>query len=170
MSSCRIIGVGQPLAGDDGAGPAVIAWLRALALPDGIVATTVPEPRALIPFLEGPDAPPLVVVDAVVADPPGEVMELSPWEIAARELASVPRQRMSVAQALAVADAMRPRGVAPPDVQFIAISIARPQRWVPALSPAVAAAVPRAADLALARAMQVLPLGRPAGIQSGDRQ
>jgi len=158
MNGCRIIGVGQPLAGDDGAGPAVIAWLSELALPDGIVAATVPEPRGLLPLLSGPDAPPLVVVDAVLAEPPGEVLELSPWEIAARELASVSRRGMTVGQALALADAMRPRGVAPPDIQLVAISIARPPRGVRTLSPAVAAAVPRAADLALARAMQVLQL------------
>jgi hydrogenase maturation protease len=154
MTGCRIIGVGQPLAGDDGAGPAVIAWLSALALPDGIQAATIPEPSALLPLLDGPDVTPLVVVDAVLAEPPGEVLELSPWEIAACELASVSSHGMTVAQALALADALRPAGVAPPDVQVVAISIARPQRGSRTLSAAVAAAVPRAADLALARAMQ----------------
>ena len=153
---CRIVGVGQPLAGDDGAGPAVIAWLRAIALPDGIQARTVSEPSGLIPLLEGPDAPPLVVVDAVLADPPGQIVELSAWEVAATALASVSSHGMSVGQALALAEAIRPAGEPQPDVQLVAISITRPLRGARALSPAVAAAVPRAADLALARAMQVM--------------
>jgi hydrogenase maturation protease len=153
---CRIIGVGRPLAGDDGAGPAVIAWLCALALPDGIEAATAPEPSALIPLLDGPDARPGVVVDARLADPPGEVVELSPWELSALELSSLSSQAMTVGKALALADALRPPGVAPPDVQLVAINIARPQRGDRALSPAVAAAVPRAADLALSRAMRAM--------------
>ena len=159
MIGCRIIGVGQPLAGDDGAGPAVIAWLREIALPAGVRADTVPEPSALIPLLHGPNLPPLVVVDAVLADPAGQIIEMSPWEIAARTLVSVSNRAMSVGQALALADALRPGGVAPPDVQFVAISIARPQPGARTLSPVVAAAVPRAADLALALAMEAM---RPA--------
>jgi hydrogenase maturation protease len=134
----------------------VISWLRAIALPNGIHADTVPEPSALIPLLDGPSVPPLVVVDAVLADPAGQVIELSPWEIAARTLASVSSHGMSVGQALALAYATRPAGVAPPDVQLVAISIARPRRGDRTLSPAVAAAVPLAADLALARAMQAM--------------
>jgi hydrogenase maturation protease len=153
---CRIIGVGQPAAGDDGAGPAVIAWLCGVALPDGIEAVTIPEPGALIPLLDGPDARPVVVVDAVLADPPGEVLELSPWEVAALELSPLSSQRMTVGKALALADAMRPPGNAPPDIQLVAISIARPHGRTRTLSPEVAAAVPRAADLALSRAMQAM--------------
>jgi len=164
MNGCRIIGVGQPMAGDDGAGPAVIAWLREIALPAGIHADTVPEPSALIPLLDGPNLPPLVVVDAVLADPAGQVIELSPWEIAARTLASVSSRAMSVGQALALADALRPAGVAPPDVQLVAISITRPPRGARTLSPAVAAAVPLAADLALALAMEAMhPMQRWGG-------
>jgi len=159
---CRIVGVGQPLAGDDGAGPAVIAWLRTIALPAGIQVETVPEPSALLRLLEGPAAPPLVVVDAVLAEPPGQVVELSAWEIAATALASVSSHGMTVGQALALADAVRPAGVPPPDIQLVAISIARPLRGARSLSPAVAAAVPRAADLALARAMQAMQ------VQEGD--
>ncbi|HXJ22476.1 MAG TPA: hydrogenase maturation protease [Polyangia bacterium] len=156
MIGCRIVGVGQPLAGDDGAGPAVIAWLRSIALPAGVHAHTVPELCALIPLLDGPGALPLVVVDAVLAHPPGQVTELSPWEIAARSLESVSGQGMSVGQALALADARRPAGVAPPDVQLVAISIVRPRPGDRTLSPVVAAAVPLAADLALALAMQAM--------------
>lgn len=154
MSRCRIIGVGQPLAGDDGAGPAVIARLRAIALPAGIEAETVREPSALIPLLEATDPPPLVLVDAVLSEPPGQVLELSAREITATAPASVSSHGMTVGQALALAHAMRPARARPPRIQLVGISISRAQRGTEVMSAAVAAALPRAADLALALAIR----------------
>jgi hydrogenase maturation protease len=133
-------------------GPAVIDRLRASPLPPHVALREVREPSALVPLLDEPGAT-LVVVDAVVADPPGEVRALDPATVARAAPASVVRHGLSVGQALALAAATRASGVAPPDVHIVAVSIARPLRGALGLSPAVAASVDEAARLALALAL-----------------
>jgi hydrogenase maturation protease len=152
MTSCRIVGVGQRLGGDDGAGPAVIDHLRAGPLPAEVVVSEVGEPSALLPLLED-GASPIVIVDAVLAEPAGEVIELDPAALETRGLASVSSHGLSVGQVLALAQATRSDAAPPAQVRIVAITIARAQRGATALSPAVAGAVPRAAGRALAGAL-----------------
>lgn len=151
MRSCRIVGVGQRMGGDDAAGPAVVDHLRAGVLPPEVTVTEVGEPSALLPLLEG-GASPIVIVDAVLAEPAGEVIELEPAALETRGLISVSSHGLSVGQVLALAEATR-SDTEPPPVRIVAITIARAQRGATALSPAVADAVPRAAGRALAGAV-----------------
>jgi hydrogenase maturation protease len=152
-NACRIVGVGQRLAGDDGVGPAVIDHLRRSALPPGITIGEVREPSALIPMLAETQGR-LIVVDAVLADPPGEVLALEAGALEARGLASVSSHGVSVGQALALARATLSDAAAAADVRVVAVTTARPVRGTQGLSPAVAACVPRAALLALELATQ----------------
>ena len=153
MTRCRIVGVGQRLAGDDGVGPAVIEHLRRSALPPEITIGEVREPSALIPLL-GETQGRLVIVDAVLADPPGQVLDLDDHALEARSLVSVSSHGLSVGQALALARATMPEAASAVDVRVVAITTARPIRGTQGLSPAVAASVPRAALLALELATQ----------------
>jgi hydrogenase maturation protease len=63
-----VIGVGNEFRRDDGAGPAVVAWLRDLEPPGVRFVITDGEPTRLIEAWTG--AALAVVVDAVRADPP----------------------------------------------------------------------------------------------------
>jgi hydrogenase maturation protease len=152
MTSCRIVGVGQRLGGDDGAGPAVIDFLRAGPLPPGVTVTEVGEPSALLPLLED-GASPIVIVDAVLAEPAGEVIDLAPAALETRGLVSVSSHGLSVGQVLALAQTTRSDAAAPPPVRIVAITIAQAKRGAIVLSSQVAGAVPRAAERALAAAV-----------------
>jgi len=72
----------------------------------------------------------------------------------ARGLASVSSHGLSVGQALALARATMSEAASVPEVRVVAVTTARPVRGTQGLSPAVAAAVPRAALLALELATQ----------------
>jgi hydrogenase maturation protease len=145
-----IAGVGQRLAGDDGVGPAVIDCLRAQRLPPDVVLAEVCEPSALVPLLDGPGGT-LVIVDAVLADPPGAVHALDGAALERVAPRSVSSHGISVAQALALAAATRPPGSAAPELRIVAVHIGRPIRGTPGLSAPVAASLPEAARLALAQ-------------------
>jgi len=144
-----IVGVGQRLAGDDGVGPAVIDRLRAALLPADIVLAEVGEPSALIPWLHDAGGR-VVIVDAMLADAPGEVRALDPAALEPGAQSSILHHGVSVGHALALAAATRAPESPPPEVRVVAVGIARPVRGAEGLSPAVAAAVDEAACLALA--------------------
>jgi hydrogenase maturation protease len=147
--SCRarIIGLGQAAAGDDGVGIAIIEWLQTHALPRGIEVIRAAEDSALASLLETPA--PVVLVDAVLASPSGEVLDLRPEQLAAHQLRAVSTHGMGVAQAIELARILTPDLVSP-SIRIVAVTIERPQRYVQELSAAVAAAVPRAAARVLA--------------------
>jgi hydrogenase maturation protease len=146
----RIVGVGQPFAGDDGVGPAVIAFLRGAGLPAGVEVGEVREPSALIPLLD--DERPMVIVDAVLAAPAGAVLDLDAGAVESGGLTSVSSHGLSVGAALSLARASRPADRPPPDVRVVAVAIGSAVRGARGLSAPVEAAVPRAARLALERA------------------
>lgn len=158
-ASALIVAVGQRLAGDDGAGPAVIDHLRGSPLPPGVTVAEVREPSALLPLFErgdkGGERPrTLVLVDGVLASPAGEVLALTADDIETRNLVSVSSHGLSVGQAVALGRAVNPDG-GPRAVHVVAITITSAARGVPGLSASVAAAVPRAAARALALATEV---------------
>ena len=144
----RIVGLGQAAAGDDRVGLAVIDHLRRSALPPDIRIGEVREPSALIPML-GETPGRLVIVDAVLAEPAGEVLDLDADALEARGLASVSSHGLSVGQALALARATMSEDASVPDVRVVAITTARPIGVRKGCRRAVAASVPRAALLAL---------------------
>jgi hydrogenase maturation protease len=140
-----VIGVGTP-RGDDAAGLTVAEVLAAGALPAGIEVRRCerPLPDLLDALAEAEAA---VVVDALrPAGTPGRVRRLEREEIAARGAHS--SHALGVLPVLELAEAL---GRAPRSVALLGIEAAS---TTPAetLSPAVRAAVPEAAALALALA------------------
>jgi hydrogenase maturation protease len=135
-----VIGVGQPGAGDDGVGVAVLDALYDAGVPKGVALVRAADPTALVDLL-AVDVP-VVLVDAVAGGTPGDVMDLAPTDLAARATAACSTHGLDVAGAIALADALHPDERR--TVRIVGIGIERPVRQGFALSSAVAAAVPRA--------------------------
>jgi hydrogenase maturation protease len=138
----RVFALGQPAAGDDGVGLAVLEALRAGGLgPDAELAMVL-DPADLVPALGEPG--PVVLVDAVVGPAPGTVLVLAPSDVAGWRSCSVSSHGIAMGTALALARSLSGGGEAA-DLTIVGIGIARPVVGRQGLSPAVAAAVPVAA-------------------------
>ena len=143
----RVIALGQAAAGDDGVGLAVLEALRTHGVPAGVELVRAPEDVALVSLLE--TRAPVVIVDAVLGSPAGEVLELLPADLARRGARAVSTHGIGVPEAVALARALAPAAVSP-SIRVVAVTIERPARYEQRLSPAVAAALPRAVERVLA--------------------
>lgn len=86
----RIIGIGNPLMGDDGVGIAAVECLRAMALPEGVEAVDGGTcGLTLLDLMEG--AGTVILVDAVeTGKPPGTVVRFTPEEVVLPEGEAAP--------------------------------------------------------------------------------
>jgi len=140
----RVIGIGQPMAGDDGVGLAVVRHLRKLALPERVELMETADPSGLPPLLE--DADLVVLVDAVAgAGRPGRVLHLTPAGLQADGPCGSSTHGLGVGWAIELARTLSPDRI-PWRIDLVGISIERPRCLSEGLSAAVAAAVPRAAE------------------------
>jgi hydrogenase maturation protease len=147
VSGARVIGLGQGAAGDDGVGLAVLEALARGGVPAGVELVRAAEESALVALVETPL--PVVLVDAVLGTPAGEVVTLAPEELESRGLRAVSTHGLGVPQALALARVVAGERTAPA-IRIVGITIERAEPYTQALSPAVAAAVPRAVERVLA--------------------
>jgi hydrogenase maturation protease len=147
MMRARVIALGQAAAGDDGVGLAVLERLRERGTPEGVELVRAPDDSALVTLLETPAA--VVMLDAILGTPPGEVLELSPAELAHRTARALSTHGMGVPEAVALARVLAPDAVSP-SIRVVAVTIEKPAHYAPQLSAAVAAAVPRAVERVLA--------------------
>lgn len=137
---CLILGLGNPLRGDDGVGPRVVAELLRRGLPNGVEAVdggTVG--LDLLHLLEGWER--AIIVDAaLLGRNPGEYIRFTPEEAhLVGSLVSLSSHTAGLADALALARAL---GQRLPDIVIYGV---QPERmdWEEGLSPAVEAALPR---------------------------
>jgi hydrogenase maturation protease len=138
----RIIGLGQPVAGDDGIGHAVLAALRESKTDPGIELIEVSEATALLAWLETEDE--VVVVDAVVgAGSAGQVLVVDPGDLATIGGMAVSSHGVGVPQAIELARILNPDTVST-NIRIVGVTIDPPDRYGQTLSPAVAAAIPQA--------------------------
>lgn len=142
MMRARVIGLGQSAAGDDGVGVAVVHALREHGPPSGVEVHHLSDPSALATLFDA--NVPVVIVDAVLGSPPGEVVELTPEDLAARAPLRVSSHGLGIAEAIGLARVLD-AGVDLPLIRVVAVTIARPAGYQDGLSAEVAAAVPRAA-------------------------
>jgi hydrogenase maturation protease len=142
----RVIGLGQDAAGDDAVGLAVLERLRERGVPEGVELVRADEESALIPLLDA-DVP-VVLVDAVLAGTPGEILELAVDDLAAHGARPVSTHGIGVVQAVELARLVNDR--VSPSIRIVGVSIERPRQHELRLSPSVAAAVSLAADRVLA--------------------
>ena len=156
MTAIRVLGLGNVLMGDDGAGPTVIHVLDATyECPDGVSLVEVGTPGLdLIPFLD--DADTLVIVDTVRASGrPGEIRLYGRGDL--RSTAVRPRlgpHDPGLVEALA---ALELSGRGPRDVLLVGLIPERVATGI-GLSPAVRAAVPEAVETV---ARELLARGAP---------
>lgn len=145
--AARVVGVGQPAAGDDGVGLAVLAALRDMGPPRGTELLQAPDGAALVPILE--TSQPVMILDAVVGAAPGQVMALSPEELEAVARWPVSTHGLGVPEAIALARLLYGARCATV-ITILGVGIAPPAALRVGLSPEVAASVPQAAARALA--------------------
>jgi len=140
--SGAIIALGNSLMGDDGAGPAALAYLRGMPLPAGVALVDGRTAGlGLLHILADVDL--AVLVDAAdFGGRPGEIRSFTPSEV--RSLRSVPlsSHEGDVLQIIALAAQL---GQCPRQIAFCAV---QPARIAPvqALTPAVAAGLPALAE------------------------
>jgi hydrogenase maturation protease len=143
----RVIGIGQPAAGDDYAGIAVARALREQPLPTGIEIHEITDPARLIELLDSIRR--AILVDALVSDnEPGNIMRLTPEELATYPCTPLSSHGTSVADAIKLAHILEP-ATSNCDIHIIGITIEPPGEYSHAMSAAVAKALPRAVDLIL---------------------
>jgi hydrogenase maturation protease len=138
----RVIGLGQPAAGDDGVGLAVLDELRAGGVADDVELVHAPDTTDLVGLLAGTAT--AVVVDAVLGAHPGEVLLLAADGLAERDACPVSSHGFGVFQALELARIVNDPPL--PDVRIVGVTIAPPTHFCSALSAPVAAAVRPAAQ------------------------
>jgi hydrogenase maturation protease len=136
-----VLALGQFAAGDDGVGWAVLDEVRTHA-PSGVELVRTTDALVLTDHLQ--TAGLVILVDAVLAPPPGRVLLLDVDDLAAQRACST--HALPVADAVALGRALSP---ACAHVNIVAITIDRPIGPTHALSPVVAAAVRPAAERVL---------------------
>jgi hydrogenase maturation protease len=146
MPGARVIGLGQAAGGDDGVGLAVLDELRERSLSADIELRAAAGPGALIDLLDGKAR--TILVDAVLGENPGEVIEIGPRDLDSRSASRLSSHGLGAAQAIDLARVLH-GGAEAAAIRIVAVTIARPEHARYGLSPEVAAAVPRAADRVL---------------------
>jgi hydrogenase maturation protease len=145
MAGIRVIGMGQRVAGDDGAGLAALAALRAGGVPAGVELVVASDGSALIEQLD--TSAEVILVDAALAPPPGRVLVLTPAQLAQVAGKPLSSHGLDAVQALALASVLLPD--LPRRIRIVAITIAAPQPFQVGLTEPVAAAVPQAVQRVL---------------------
>jgi len=146
MMRARVFGLGQPAAGDDGFGVAVVRALRERGVPRGVEVQHLSDPSSLAALLDA--NVPVVIVDAVLGSPPGELLALTPDELATRAPLRVSSHGLGITEAIGLVRVLD-AGADLSEVRIVAVTITRPAGYRYGLSAEVAAAVPRAADRVL---------------------
>jgi hydrogenase maturation protease len=152
MAVVRVIGCGNPDAGDDGAGILAVALAReALEAIPGVQVVPEASPLSIVHLLEGAGA--VVVVDAIrtagAGRPVGALVraEAGPRGLPAEIRSSLSSHGLGVAEAIGLAAALGPA----PRVVVLGVEAAEAVAGRP-LSEAVARAVPALAEMILAEA------------------
>lgn len=144
--SVLVLGLGNPLRGDDGVGPRVIKELTRRGLPDGVTALDVGNAGLdLLNILEGWER--AVVVDAAeIGQEPGRFMRFTPNEARLTQTGGrFSLHNAGLSEALALADAL---GWTLPTLVIFGVQPAE-FGWKAELSPAVEAAIPTLTDVVM---------------------
>ena len=138
----RIIGIGQPSAGDDGVGLLVAHELHRTPLARIADIHEIFEPLQLIDLLQDRDL--TVIVDAlIVEDKIGQVMRLDRNDLLRSPLLPLSSHSVSVSQAIDLAERLSSSHTMP-DIHIVGIGITRPIRYSKKMSPQIVEAVPHA--------------------------
>lgn len=151
-----ILGLGNPLRGDDGIGPRVVEEVTRRGLPEGVSGLDGGVGGFdLLSVLEGWER--VVVVDAAdVGREPGQFVRFTPEQVCFVETTgSHSLHHAGLGEVLALANAL---GQALPEMTVFGVQPARVD-WGQGLSPAVEAAIPALADAVLEESTGSSPEG-----------
>ncbi|MCB9678940.1 MAG: hydrogenase maturation protease [Alphaproteobacteria bacterium] len=137
MPAVTVVGLGQPAAGDDGVGCAIVESLHD-DLPNGVQLVVLRDAAPLVELLDGR---PVVLVDAVVGLAPGTLHRLTPAQLGQVRLWST--HGMGVTDALGLAEAIHGPG-ATARLAILGVGIDPPTGPSFTLSETVAGAIPTA--------------------------
>ena len=141
----RVIALGQRFAGDDGVGLVVLEALRealrGARLPESVELLAAPDASRLVELVQFDGE--VVIVDALLADPPGRVLLLDEPALARLGPGRLSSHGLGVAQAIGLARALAPALIAR-RFQLVGVTIAPPRRGESSLSDEVARALPEA--------------------------
>ncbi|MER6532967.1 hydrogenase maturation protease [Streptomyces sp900105755] len=145
-----VVGVGNPLRGDDGVGPAAVEALRGRVPDDTVLAVSDGEPARLLDLWR--DATTVIVVEALRTHParPGELHTLTPAEAAGHARATASTHTFGLGACLALAEAL---GRMPPRLVVHAVEVADVELGEP-LSDPVRSALPELTDRVAATVRQ----------------
>ena len=135
-----ILGLGNPLLGDEGIGVRVIEELKGLQLPDGVEAVEGGTAGVgLVGLMEGYQR--VIIVDAAdMGHPPGRVVRFTPLEVQFKTAeAPLSLHQIGLGEVLALAEALE---AAPAEVIIIGVQPGRIEAGV-GLSPEVEGAIPQ---------------------------
>jgi hydrogenase maturation protease len=141
-----VLGLGNPLLGDEGIGTRVVGELKELELPDGVELTDGGTGGLrLISLMEGYQR--VIIVDAAdMGRPPGCAVRFTPSEAQFKtEETPLSLHQMGLVEALALAEALE---VAPAEVVIVGIQPGRIEGVV-GLSPEVEGAIPQVVRMIL---------------------
>jgi hydrogenase maturation protease len=136
-----VIGLGNLLCSDDGAGVAAVRLLRRLGVPRGVALVEGGTPGlGLLDLLAGYNR--AILVDAVVSGaPPGTVHRFTQEALPPRDLLPLSLHGVNAVDALAMGQVAVPDEL-PPVIEFFGVEIADRTPGRQLLSPAVAVALP----------------------------
>lgn len=148
MSSTKIIGCGNPIAGDDGIGVYIINKLKGLSLPEGITLLEGgTDPLNLLQMLRA--APKAILVDAVKgAGKPGEVVLLTPDQLDLHPQEGLSLHQFNLAHVLSLGYNLYPEEM-PKEILVVAIEAFDTTPGNLELSAPVKKAVPQAIQIIL---------------------
>jgi hydrogenase maturation protease len=141
-----ILGLGNPLLGDDGIGVRIIEEVKGLALPDGVTAIEGGTAGLdLIRLMEGYQR--VIVVDAAdLGHPPGDVVRFTPSDVRFHTAdAPLSPHQIGLGEVLALAEALQ---VAPAELVIIGIQPSRIEAGL-GLSPEVEGAIHKIIEIIL---------------------
>lgn len=148
MSVIRIIGCGNPLAGDDGIGVRIINELKTLSLPEEIVLLEGgTDPLNLLEMLRGADK--VILIDAVKgAGKPGEVFLLTLDQVDLESQAGLSLHQFNLAQVMALGHSLFPKEM-PQEILVVGVEAVNTTSFNLELSEPVQRAIPHAVQIIL---------------------
>ena len=151
-----VIGCGNLLAADDGVGLHVVRSLKECKLPDGVKVIEAGCPGLnLLDLWDGVER--VILVDAVMSGaPPGTVHCFDASLLPPREVMPLSSHGINVIDAVELGKKL---GKLPERLLVVGVEIVTEEAFVEELSPAVAAAVPRARARILEEIKKMLPAG-----------
>ncbi|ARP68642.1 hydrogenase maturation protease [Streptomyces pluripotens] len=134
-----VIGVGNPLRGDDGAGPAVVEALRGQVPENVVLAVSDGEPARMLGLWQGAET--VVVVEALRIQParPGRLHTLTAAQAAGHAPATASTHALGLGECLALAEALHRL---PPELVVHAVEVSDVELGT-GLSAPVRSALPR---------------------------